>query len=299
MENLENKLLTIVTITYNRSNVLKELYQSLLNQTSMNFKWLVIDDGSEDGTSDYINTIAKSNNLFQISLVQNKNIGKYKEINRVLSMINTTLTIFIDSDDYLVSNGVDMIEHTYQKYCKNHEIGSFIFERGDGNEQIPMHKIDREFIDRRYYYLVKHKKYGDYSDVFVTDAVKEFRFPEFENEKFMSEGPLYYWFSKKYLSVFVPKILTVGAYRNGGLTKNIRRNQIKNYNGTLYETNLYLGRDTPLFFRIKEATLYNYVSLYSPKSYSSAVSLSDHKSILLLTLIPSIVVVSISKLKGI
>ena len=37
---------TVLTPTYNRADKLKALYDSLMKQTSKDFKWLVIDDGS-------------------------------------------------------------------------------------------------------------------------------------------------------------------------------------------------------------------------------------------------------------
>ena len=44
-----NKL-TIFTPTYNRANLLPNLYKSLVKQSNKNFIWLLIDDGSTDGT---------------------------------------------------------------------------------------------------------------------------------------------------------------------------------------------------------------------------------------------------------
>ena len=44
------KLLTYYTPTFNREKYLKPLYESLCHQTSDNFVWLIIDDGSADGT---------------------------------------------------------------------------------------------------------------------------------------------------------------------------------------------------------------------------------------------------------
>ena len=42
--------LTILTPTYNRANMLPNLYNSLLTQTSRDFEWLIVDDGSTDDT---------------------------------------------------------------------------------------------------------------------------------------------------------------------------------------------------------------------------------------------------------
>ena len=41
---------TVFTATYNRAHVLHRVYHSLRAQTFRDFEWLVVDDGSSDGT---------------------------------------------------------------------------------------------------------------------------------------------------------------------------------------------------------------------------------------------------------
>ena len=41
---------SICTPTYNRAHCLDRLYNSLVNQTSKDFEWIIIDDGSNDKT---------------------------------------------------------------------------------------------------------------------------------------------------------------------------------------------------------------------------------------------------------
>lgn len=43
--------LTVFTPTYNRAHTLQRTYDSLCRQTSHDFEWLIIDDGSADNTS--------------------------------------------------------------------------------------------------------------------------------------------------------------------------------------------------------------------------------------------------------
>ena len=43
-------MVTVLTPTYNRAKTLPKLIESLCGQTSTNFQWLVIDDGSTDDT---------------------------------------------------------------------------------------------------------------------------------------------------------------------------------------------------------------------------------------------------------
>lgn len=277
-----NKLLTIVTITYNRKDKLKKLISSLKQQSCKDFKWLVVDDGSSDDTVEYIRKI-QSQMDFSISLFCNKNVGKYKEINYILPMVDTKLMLFLDSDDYLVQNGVQLIKKKWKEFSHVSNLGSLIFEMGNGSTNKIMHKINHEMINKRYYYLAKSRKYGDYSDVFVTDVISRYRFPEFKEEKFMSEGPLYYFLSQRNYSVFIPEVLIVASYLNDGLTRNIRNNQIRNYKGTLFETNLYLNKDTPLLFRMKKAILYDYIALNCTEKFKNLYEKNNYKKLLFLS----------------
>ena len=67
-------LITIYTPTYNRKNLLPRLYDSLCNQTCKEFVWLVVDDGSTDGSETLINQW-KLDSPFQIQYIYKENGG--------------------------------------------------------------------------------------------------------------------------------------------------------------------------------------------------------------------------------
>ena len=48
------KKVTIFTPTYNRKYLLEKVYNSLKSQINKNFIWLIVDDGSNDGTREFI-----------------------------------------------------------------------------------------------------------------------------------------------------------------------------------------------------------------------------------------------------
>lgn len=272
-------LITYLTTTYNRESDLKCLYTSLKSQSVQNFKWLIIDDGSIDGTEKLVQQWVKVA-PFQIKYYKKRNAGKHRALNFGIPLLDTELVMVIDSDDWLVKDCSKIISDTWRKYSQINGVRQLTFERGI-NEKKPMVKIHSEVVAPRFDYIEKHRLFGDYNDVFQTRALQEFRLPEFEGEKFMSEGPLYYEFSSKYMTAFVPKMVAVGDYQEGGLTDNIRKLQIKNFRGALYQLELEMSPRSSFFGRLKHATLFNYIALLSEANYWRACKSSKHTKLLL------------------
>lgn len=294
----DNELFTIVTCTYNRADKLPDLYSSLSNQNLFNFKWLIIDDCSNDKTEIIVKKWEKKTSFSIIYHRMKNNGGKYKALNYAFSKISTPLFIIIDSDDYLVENGAELITNSWEKY-KNKGIGSIIMEHGRHGTSDPMLEVEKNgLIDYRYYYMLRNHIIGDYADVFVTSCVKEFRFPEFSDEYFMSELPLYYWLSQRYKSVFLNRVLTVGDYLDDGLSKNLRILQLKNWKCTLYECSLSLASDTPLWFRLKRGILYDFILLSKGKNLIKYIFNSGfHKFILFICILPAMLYMFLFKVK--
>nr|WP_082438491.1 glycosyltransferase family A protein [Tepidiphilus thermophilus] len=50
-------MITVLTPTYNRYHTLPRLCESLKSQTSKDFEWILVDDGSTDETKDWFKNI--------------------------------------------------------------------------------------------------------------------------------------------------------------------------------------------------------------------------------------------------
>ena len=50
-------MITIFTPTYNRKNLLLKLFKTLTEQTNKDFEWLIVDDGSTDGTKEWFESL--------------------------------------------------------------------------------------------------------------------------------------------------------------------------------------------------------------------------------------------------
>ena len=105
---MTNKPLTIFTPAYNRAHTLPRTYASLLAQKSRDFVWLIIDDGSTDGTEDLVRGWMNSDNGFEIRYIRKENGGMHTAHNTAYENIDTELNVCIDSDDALAENAVEM-----------------------------------------------------------------------------------------------------------------------------------------------------------------------------------------------
>ena len=56
-------LVTVITPTYNRGYSLGRLFDSLQCQSSKNFEWLIVDDGSTDDTNSILDIIQNNHNM--------------------------------------------------------------------------------------------------------------------------------------------------------------------------------------------------------------------------------------------
>lgn len=101
-------ILTVFTPTYNRAHTLGRLYQSLCSQTCNNFSWLVIDDGSTDGTEDLVQSWI-SESVIPIRYIYKENGGLYTGYNTAYANIDTELNVCIDSDDSMPPDAVEKI----------------------------------------------------------------------------------------------------------------------------------------------------------------------------------------------
>lgn len=100
--------LTVFTPTYNRAHTLHLCYDSLKRQSSKDFKWLIIDDGSTDGTKDLVEDWQEEN-IIPIIYFYQKNQGMHGAHNTAYALIDTELNVCIDSDDYLADDAIEKI----------------------------------------------------------------------------------------------------------------------------------------------------------------------------------------------
>lgn len=87
-------IVTVIIPTYNRKDIVLDAVQSVLNQTMKNFEVFVVDDGSTDGTVEYLQSLK-----LPINLISKQNGGVSSARNAGIKVAKGKYLAFLDSDD--------------------------------------------------------------------------------------------------------------------------------------------------------------------------------------------------------
>lgn len=223
--------LTVFTPTYNRRELLMKLYESLEKQTSKDFLWLIVDDGSTDGTADKIAEI-KSDASFDIQYVYQENQGKHVAHNLGVELCSTELFVCVDSDDTLFEDAVESILNAHERYANENLLGYF-FRKIDTNGNLSGGSVALDgkkvgLSDVKFVYGVV----GEFVIVFRTELIKQYKFPSFEGERIVTENVLYNQLNDVAPMVWIEKTIYSYEYQIGGYSSNRNRIIAKNPNGT-------------------------------------------------------------------
>lgn len=281
------KTLAIVTPTYNRANLLSKAFNSLTKQSNKEFVWYVIDDGSKDNTPSVIEEF-KSKADFEIVFQQKANGGKHTALNVAFDLVKEDLILILDSDDELTEKAVEIVVKDYDSikddksicglgYLKCHTDSSVVGKRytQDG--------VVDSFTNQR----INNQTFGDKCEVFKTEILKQFKFPEFENEKFVSEATVWCKMSLNYNMKFFNKAIYVCEYLEGGLSDNVHRRLFKNPKGSV-ECYLQMSSKQVKFLpRVKYTIAYTVYSFASKVKCKEQFKRVSSKFIYILTFVPS------------
>ena len=274
---MENIKLTICTPTYNRAYILPELYKSLQKQTCKDFEWLIIDDGSSDNTQELVQSWIESDDNFPVRYYKKANAGKCSAINYGLDYANGELFVVIDSDDFLTEDAIKKIIELEMTINNKNRFCGVAFNLGTDINITPNNIFKGEYKDAtlldRYTSLNGEKAYA-----FYTEVHKKYRYPLFDDEKFMTEAVVWNRIANDgYLMRFSNEIICIYKYREDGLTNAgtaLFVNNPKGYGLWLKEKDIFMKKS----FLQRMKTFYSFTceleGKYSDKQISECIDVN-------------------------
>ena len=108
-------LVSVIIPNYNSIKFIEETLDSVFNQTHKNIELIIVDDGSTDGSFEYIKNLNKPN----LQLVKNPSKGACAARNHGLRIATGNYIQFLDSDDLLdpdkIKAQVELLENSNDK----------------------------------------------------------------------------------------------------------------------------------------------------------------------------------------
>jgi Glycosyltransferases involved in cell wall biogenesis len=261
-----NFWVTIFTPTYNRKETITRTYESICNLIPTKCgggEWLVVDDGSNDGTLELMCQWIEENRI-AIRYYRQKNQGKHVAMNFAEKQARGKFWLTIDSDDTILPDALQKYERVWEsipekdrdKYCgvSARCIGS------DGNivgDKLPWQPMDVTFTDLRMKYRIE----GEMLEMFRTEILRQYPFPEYDPRmRFCPEAIAWFEMAKKYKLRVVDEAVRTYFY---DASVSIMRERSEKRSAANYYLWLYLVNN-----------LSNYVTSYPKKVLKAFVGVS-------------------------
>lgn len=139
--------ITVLTPTFNRATFLRETIESVLDQDYASFDHLVLDDGSTDGTSELLESYARTH-PHQFRFVRHENMGQARTLNRGFVLAEGDFICIVNSDDPLLPGALTRL--AAELAADPSLVGAYPDFRildEDGKTEVEMVLPDHSFVD--------------------------------------------------------------------------------------------------------------------------------------------------------
>jgi glycosyltransferase involved in cell wall biosynthesis len=220
---------TVVTPTYNRAAFLPRVHDSLVAQTFRDFEWIVIDDGSNDGTGEVVADLASESD-FAVRYEWQPNSGKHVAVNKAVEVARGRFYAEIESDDWMLPTGLE----TFMRVWDSIPVGEWTAFSGvtglcvDPSGEVIGDKFPPGVGDTSYLDLLRLGIRGDKSGCGRIEPMREIPFPVIEGERMVIEAIVYRRMARHYLIRCFNEPITVKDYQPTGLSATARAVYLKN-----------------------------------------------------------------------
>ncbi len=223
--------LTVFTPAYNRAHTLPRTYRSLLGQSCKDFIWLIVDDGSTDGTAALVKSWMRQDNGFEIQYIYKENGGMHTAHNTAYENIHTELNVCVDSDDCMGENAVALILEKWESVKERGYAGLIGLDADfDGKVIGAGFPANLQETTLSGYYAAGGS--GDKKLVYRTDVIKRYPpYPTFAGEKYVALAYKYTLIDQDYKLAVLNRVLCNVEYQADGSSRNMLRQYLKNPKG--------------------------------------------------------------------
>lgn len=224
--------LTIFTPAYNRAHTLPRTLESLKRQSCKDFLWLIVDDGSTDGTSWLVENWLQEDWGFAIQYIKKENGGMHTAHNTAYANITTELNMCIDSDDLLAENAVALILNRWALVKSCGYAGLIGLDADLATGKIIGKGFPEGMTETTLTGYYADGGAGDKKLVYRTEVINQYpAYPVFEGEKYVALAYKYRLIDQQYKLAVLDEVLCEVEYQADGSSQNMFRQYVNNPRG--------------------------------------------------------------------
>ena len=251
--------LTVFTPAYNRADLLPRCFESMRRQTSKEFIWMIIDDGSTDNTRELVESWQAQLLDFTVEYYYKENGGLHTTYNEAISHIDTELCVCIDSDDFMPDDAVEKILKFWDEKGSDRVAGIVGLDYDLDGKVIGDPLPDQPTVNLIDLLVGRYALHnGDRTNVVRTELYKKFApMKVFPGEKNFNPHYMHLQISMEYDFLVLNENLRFVEYQPGGMSDSMYR-QYRNSPKSFAETRkLYLSfPDAGFAFRMRQCVHY-------------------------------------------
>lgn len=207
------RLITVFTPVYNRAQLIKKVYNSLVNQDieKEKFEWLIVDDGSNDNLSEVVNNFIEED-IINIRYVFKPNGGVHTAWNLGVKMAQGQYFFRCDSDDEVAENALSRLAILINKFS-NELVERYVGIAGlcgrktGGTISIIGDKYpENVFISNGLEMNFKFKLKGERAGCMRTEILRQNLLPEPHDVNFIFESTMWFKIDRNYKTICINEI---------------------------------------------------------------------------------------------
>lgn len=159
-------LVSILITAFNREFYIAEAIESALQSTYTHFEVIIVDDCSTDNTFKIASSFLKKDKRVKV-FRNNHNLGQFGNRNKAIHLANGNYIKFLDSDDKIMPNGLEMMISGMLSY-PNAGIG--VQAKADRTHELP-HELSPHESIKLHYDGENHLCYGPTGVIYTKEAL--------------------------------------------------------------------------------------------------------------------------------
>lgn len=172
-----NSLISIIVPVYNVEKYINRCVDSILNQTYKNLEIILVDDGSTDYSGKICDEYEKKDRRIKVIHTENKGVGIAR--NQGLETCHGEYIMFVDPDDYLSKDAVQVLYDRVMIDSSDMAIGKHIDVYDDGSKNGNFCDFyDNVILSRNEFFLNIHNySVSVWSKLYRKNILKDLKFP--------------------------------------------------------------------------------------------------------------------------